>query len=239
MKSCQENKQGSKVSITVSSKVSESHEQAVSLFGQAGTWLGGKNRTAIWAEARHAADCELCLASKQALSPYALSGKHSTCTDLSTNIIEVVHRIKNDSGRLTKRWFDEQIATGLSREEYVEILSLVATSIILDSYSKSMGLSDYIIPTPQGGEPSRILNPDVIDEGAWLPMTKAEQQVEEHGLPDIPNIARAMGLVPSGMMHFFGAMRAHYSLVGDDFGISRSQIELIAARVSSHNECFY
>ena len=227
------------MSMTVSSEVLESHALAVSLFGLAGTWLTAEKRTAIWVEARNAVDCTLCLARKQALSPYALDGEHSTCTDLPANILEVVHRIKNDSGRLTKRWFDEQIATGLSREEYVEILSVVATSIILDSYSKSMGLSDYIIPTPQGGDPSRVINPDVVDEGAWLPVTKAEQQTEEHGLPNIPNIARAMGLVPSGMMHFFGTMRAHYSLAGDDFGISRSQVELIAARVSSHNECFY
>ena len=227
------------MSITVSARVDESHSEAVRLFGQAGTWLNAETRTAIWVEARNATSCTLCASRKQALSPYALKGDHDTCTDLPPNIVEVVHRIKKDSGRLTKRWFDEQIDTGLSREEYIETLSLVATSIILDSYSKAMGLPDYKIPNPQAGEPSRISNPEIIDEGAWLPITKAEQQLEDHGLPNVPNIARAMGMVPSGMMHFFGAMRAHYSLAGDDFGISRSQVELIAARVSSHNECFY
>ena len=225
--------------VAVSKKVSESHASAVSLFGQAGTWLTGATRSAIWLEARHAAECTFCQARKEALSPYALTGKHNTNTDLPDNIVEVVHRINNDSGRLTKRWFDEQIETGLSREEYVEVLSLVATSIILDSYSKAMGLADYVIPQALAGEPSRILNPEVVDEGAWLPITKADQHKAEHGLPDVPNIARAMGLVPSSMMHFFGTMRAHYSLAGDDFGISRSQVELIAARVSSHNACFY
>jgi hypothetical protein len=237
------------MSVSVSKSVSGSHEMAISLFGQAGTWLPGETRTAIWLEARNATDCTLCRARKAALSPYSLptheltdqsiANKHNTRTDLPDNIVEVVHRIRTDSGRLTKRWFDEQIATGLSREEYVEILSLVATSIILDSYSKAMGIADYVIPRPQAGNPPRIPNIDVVDEGAWLPITKAEQHLEEHGLPNIPNIARAMGLVPSAMMHFFSTMRAHYSLAGDDFGISRSQIELIAARVSSHNECFY
>ena len=227
------------MSIVVPAKVNESHGIAVDQFGQAGTWLTADIRTAVWAEARSATDCSLCRARKQALSPYALKGEHDTCTDLPNNMIEVVHRIKNDSGRLTKRWFDEQIATGLSREAYIETLSLVATSIILDSYSTAMGLPDYVIPTPQPGEPSMVLNPEVEDEGAWLPITRVEQQVEDHGLPNVPNIARAMGLVPSAMMHFFGTMRAHYALAGDDFGIGRSQIELIAARVSSHNECFY
>jgi hypothetical protein len=225
--------------VTVPENVRSSHDLAVGLFGQAGTWLTASIRTAVWAEARNAPACTLCRDRKQAISPYALKGKHDICTQLSENIVEVVHRIKNDSGRLTKRWFDEQIEAGLSREEYIEILSLVATSIILDSYATAMGLPDYSIPSPQPGEPTKVLNPEVIDEGAWLPITKAKQTVEDHGLPNVPNIARAMGLVPSGMMHFFGTMRAHYSLSGDDFGISRSQIELIAARMSSHNECFY
>jgi len=227
------------MSIAIPEKANECHEAAVNLFGQAGTWLTAATRTAVWAEARNATSCTLCLNRKQALSPYALQGDHDTCTELPDNMVEVVHRIKNDSGRLTKRWFDEQIESGLSREEYIETLSLVSTSIILDSYATAMGLPDYVIPTPQPGEPTKILNPEVVDEGAWLPITKAEQTVEDHGLPNVPNIARAMGLVPSGMMHFFSTMRAHYSLSGDDFGISRSQIELIAARVSSHNECFY
>ena len=45
------------MSIAVSADVSESHELAVSLFGQAGTWLTGETRTAIWAEARNATGC--------------------------------------------------------------------------------------------------------------------------------------------------------------------------------------
>ena len=117
----------------------------------------------MWAEARNAPACTLCRDRKQSISPYALKGKHDTCTQLSENIVEVVHRIKNDSGRLTKRWFDEQIEAGLSREEYIEILSLVATSIILDSYATAMGLPDYSIPSPQPGEPTKVLNPEVID----------------------------------------------------------------------------
>jgi len=227
------------MSVNAPTRVEQSHSEAVSLFGQVGTWLTAETRIAIWAEARHATKCKLCMASKQALSPYAIKGDHETCTNLADNLVEVVHRIINDSGRLTKRWLDEQLATGLRPEEYIETLSLVATSVILDSYAKAMGLSDYQIPEPQAGLPAQIINMEVVDEGAWLPMTKAEQQLEDHGLPNVPNIARAMGLVPAGMMHFFGAMRAHYSLSGDNFGISRSQVELIAARVSAHNECFY
>jgi len=34
-------------------------------------------------------------------------------------------------------------------------------------------------------------------------------------------------------------MQSHYNLTDLDFEISRSQVELVAARVSSFNDCFY
>ena len=89
------------MSVSVSKSVSGSHEMAISLFGQAGTWLPGETRTAIWLEARNATDCTLCRARKAALSPYSLptheltdqsiANKHNTRTDLPDNIVEVVH----------------------------------------------------------------------------------------------------------------------------------------------------
>ena len=82
-------------------------------------------------------------------------------------------------------------------------------------------------------------NPGVFDGGAWVPMLEVEQEPTELELPSSPNIFRAMGLVPATIAHFFGVMRAHYALADLDFEINRSQTELIAARVSSLNQCFY
>ncbi|MGK0225150.1 MAG: hypothetical protein ACI9ON_004410, partial [Limisphaerales bacterium] len=89
------------------------------------------------------------------------------------------------------------------------------------------------------GEPSKEKNSQVFDGGAWLPMLDVPQEESDTGLPTQPNIGRAMGLVPSVMALFFSVMRSHYSLSDIDLDISRAQIELVAARISSHNQCFY
>lgn len=173
------------------------------------------------------------------LPPYAPQGAHDSMGELSLPVIEVIHRIKTDSGRLTETWFNSVVNAELSCAAYVEIVGAVATSIILDSFAVALG-SNLVEPGEvEAGEPDRELNQNVFDGGAWVPLYDLPQEMTETGLPTSPNIYRAMGLVPSAIGHFFGVMRAHYALADLDFAISRSQTELIASRVSALNQCFY
>ena len=66
------------------------------------------------------------------------------------------------------------------------------------------------------------------------------------GLPNAPNVIAAMSLVPDAVRELKNLSGAHYlrsidvldpDVQGD--ALSRMQIELIAARVSALNECFY
>ena len=61
-----------------------------------------------------------------------------------------------------------------------------------------------------------------------------------------PNVSRALSLVPSANQLFMANVRSMYSSSGGGFDdmvwegpLSRPQAELLAARVSSINECFY
>ena len=72
-----------------------------------------------------------------------------------------------------------------------------------------------------------------------VPVLDAPQDLAHHGLPNVPNIARSMGLVPSAVELFFTTFRPHYSLSYIHMTISQAQAEFVAARVSSINECFY
>ncbi len=225
--------------LPVRGSIQASHQEGIAGFGSAGTWFDGAQRIAMLRAVRQAGQCLLCQQRKQSLSPYTLQGVHEHDGELPDNVIEVVHRIKTDSGRLTRRWFDRVIQTGLSEPEYVEIVSLVATSIILDSFALGIGAGLISPPAAQAGQPTREVNKEVFDGGAWVPIMDVVQEETDTGLPSAPNIFRSMGLVPAAIAHFFGVMRAHYSLSELDFALSRSQIELIAARVSSLNQCFY
>ncbi len=226
-------------SHAVRPRIIESHDKAIAAFSEPGTWLEARTKTAILKERRVASQCTLCQARKSALTPYSVEGNHDYVTDLPAEIIEVVHRVTTDSGRLTKRWFDELMQSGMRAEVYIEIVGLVATSLIIDSFSEMLG-QELAKPTePQQGLPSKVKNSKVIEQGAWVPLLDVPQEPTEVELPTAPNIFRAMGLVPAAIEHFFSVMRAHYSLTEFDISLSRPQVELIAARVSALNQCFY
>lgn len=225
--------------LPIRSNVVDAHREALAGISRPGTWLTAQQRVDVVRESRHAPGCKLCQARVQALSPYTLTGNHETLTELPAAMIEVVHRIATDSGRLTHKWFESVIDDQLSAETYVEVVGVVATSIILDSYATGLGVKLPELLKPEPGEPDHQHNPGVFDGGAWVPMLDVPQEATDTGLPTQPNIGRAMGLVPSAISLFFPLMRSHYGLGPLDLAIHRSQVELIAARVSSHNLCFY
>ncbi|MBT5723388.1 MAG: hypothetical protein HN738_02930, partial [Gammaproteobacteria bacterium] len=111
--------------LPVRQRIRDAHEAAIDTFAEPGTWLDSHSRLAILAEARHAPSCRLCLERKEALSPYAVKGTHESCTDLANDLVEVVHRITTDSGRLTRSWYQGITDAGISPETYVEIVGLV------------------------------------------------------------------------------------------------------------------
>jgi hypothetical protein len=107
------------------------------------------------------------------------------------------------------------------------------------------------LPAPRAGEPSgyRPANAD-SGPGAWVPMLPPV--INEGPESDLwqagANIARAMSLVPDEVRTLMDTIACHYlpyeSVMGDwtacpNGGLNRIQMEVIAARVSSHNECFY
>ena len=227
--------------LPIRDAITSQHRLGINAFAETGTWLSAGDRLAILEEFRHCGACRLCAARKTALSPYSVDGDHDCLDNLPRNIIEVIHRVKSDSGRLTHRWFQSVLDTGLLAEEYIEIVGLLAIVIILDSFSTGIGheLLRPDVSLLSDKTPDKIKNPKVVDEGAWVPLLEAQSVEGKSGLPAVPNIARAMGLVPLAMQQFFLVMRVHYNLDDLDYDINRRQVELIAARVSSHNACFY
>jgi hypothetical protein len=194
---------------------------------------------AIVAEARAALDCSLCSARKSALSPNAVQGAHQTASTLPAAVVDGIHRLRTDPQRLTRAWFDSLVPDQLSQPAYAELVSLVCTSVIIDTQHNSLGLPVAPLPDPLDGEPGGDLLEDTVDIGAWLPVMKTEADLADTGLPSVPNIARAISLVPRAAALFFGAFRPHYRLQEIHLAISQAQAEFVASRVSALNECFY
>lgn len=204
-----------------------------------GVCLTGAERVALVAEARAALDCSLCRARKDALSPLAVGGAHDSVSGLPADLVDAVHRLRTDPQRLTRSWFDALVPAHASAPEYVELVSVVCTSVIIDTLHAALGLSLPPLPTPMPGEPGGEVLAETTDIGAWLPVMTREDDLADTGLPSVPNIRRALSLVPRAVELFFTAFRPHYRLKDLHLAISQAQAELVASRVSAVNECFY
>lgn len=233
--------------FAVREDLTAAHQRAWRRLSHPGTWWTGHQRVAIAAETRKAKVCSLCRWRKAAVSPLAIKGEHDTLSALSKPVVEVIHRIATDPGRLTQSWYHQVIANGISDSAYVEIVSVVATVVLLDTFARGLGIPAPALPHPIDGEPSHERPASAKLDVAWVPMIGVEgPEADLYGGGSlIPNIGRALSLVPAEARGFFDLSSTHYFSLDDLMdvtkgrAISRSQIELIAARVSALNSCFY
>jgi hypothetical protein len=237
--------------IAIREDLAAAHERAWARLGRPGTWWDGAERVAIAAEARHAPSCALCRRRKEALSPAAVSGMHDSLGTLPEKVVEVVHRLRTDPGRLGERWFHGVLSRGLSEEQYVEIVGIVANVVAIDTFARGLGLDPLPLPPLEPGLPSRRRPAGARKGGAWVAWLEpaalgaAEAGLYPAGRP-AANIMKAMSLVPDEVRSFFDLV-AHQYLPGPamrDFSreyraISHAQIELLAARASALNQCLY
>ena len=224
---------------SLTEELKTAHETAWNKIAGPGDFFSGEERLEMIRAARDADDCELTLARKNAISPFAVTGEYVGDYLLDSNTIDVIRRIASDPGRLTKAWFDQVIANGLAPEEYVEVVSVVTTSIIIETLHQALGLAQPLLPQAREGNPRKVLNSGAVEIGAWLPVLDVPSQTADHGLPKVPNIARSLGLVPGALQLFFGTFSPHYSLSNIQSSLSQDQAEFVASRVSAMNECFY
>lgn len=217
----------------------QAHEHAWQQIAGPGDFWDAPARVAMVVAARAATDCSLCRQRKQALSPFALTGTHDGGSGLPDVVEDFIHRLISDPGRLTQAMFDRVISAGITPAAYVEMISVVTTSVIIDTLHQALGLPRPALLPARPGEPAGNFNAQAVDAGAWVHISDAPADVSITGLPTVPNIVRAMGLVPSAVALFFGTFRPHYALREIPLTISQAQAEFIASRVSALNQCFY
>ena len=222
-------------------------------FAEPGTWLTGAERVAIAGEVRNAQSCELCSVRKASLSPFAAEGDHDgDHGPLSSLQVDVAHRLTTDASRLTESWLDQCGDAGVSREMYVEILSVVVSTLAIDSFHHCLGFDLEPLPDACAGEPSRYRPAQAKEGPAWVPMVDVKEVAESdadiyEGMERNANVISAMSLVPDAVRLLNEQSAAMYLKVADvanpatsgGRALTRPQIELIAGRVSALNDCFY
>lgn len=212
------------------------HRRVLLDLATAGDWWDGASRRAMMDEARAARHCALCREHwPDHESRATATGRHAGSAVLPASAVEVIHRVVNCSGRLTRNWAEVQIAD-VGDAEYAEIVGVTAIITALDVYSRSIGDSPHELLPTVGGPPSAERPDDVGDVGAWIAMT--EEKV-------MANVSRALSLVPRTNRTWRALVNESYSRGAQmldltwDRALTRPQIELIAAEVSKLQECFY
>lgn len=236
--------------VPVRADLREAHARLLDYVPRPGPWLSGEQRVALARESRSGADCALCQERKRSLSPEQPAGRHDRASDLPEALVELAHRVRCDPQRLSRGWFERTLAQGVSEGAYVEAVGIVCFVAGIDHFCRAIGLPPFELPDPRPGEPSGH-EPRGLSAGrAWVSMLAPEDASGPEaslygGAAFVPNIVRALSRVPDHARHLLVEMESHYvSLaglldpkVGRD--LDRRQMELLAARVSALNECFY
>ena len=231
--------------------ISEAHRVYWSRLASTGSWWTGAERVAIAAEWRAARHCSFCAERKQALSPYTGEDRHEPGSDLPTRVVDAVHRIVNDQTRITRGWIESNADSGLSVEAFVELSGIVVAVLSIDEFHRALGLPLEALPKPEDGEPDRYRPVNLVHDTGFVPMISRDGAVGNEADLWTPgfsaNVLRALSLVPNAVRAWKDLSGAQYlsvqgmgNFVGqDDRSIDRAQMEIVAGRVSSYNECFY
>jgi len=142
------------------------------------------------------------------------------------------------------------LGMGLGEGEYVEMVGIIALVMIMDAFTRALGVPDQPLPEPVEGEPSRYRPPGARKEACWLPIVEPADAVESDGFmypsPKAGYIYRGLSLVPESLRNYWALANIHY-LPGQVIyqfdksirAISRPQTEILAARVSALHQCAY
>ncbi len=240
-------------SLPVREDLVAAHRSAWRHIGTAGTWWSAERRVAIARETRKARACSLCGRRKAALSPYGEEGSHDDLGELPAVVVEVVHRVTTDPGRIAGRWVEGLLAQGMTDCEYVETVGVVVATLVVDTFTTAIGCDLHALPKAQHGGPSRRRPPTAAHEEGHVAMIPVDGLQDDYtDLYDtrhfVPHVHRALSLVPEETRAAMTLEEAHYlpyELVpvytdsDHDRALTKCQMELLASRVSVLNDCFY
>lgn len=225
-------------------EVTEAHERAFDGFRRPGTWWTGAERAEIVAEVRRAR-----IAAGVQEGDAEDAGAHADLPDGARKVIAQVAVAPKDIGR---DFYNSIVPGELSDTQYVELVGQIARTVNMDIFARGIGAPLNPVGKPESGEPTRERPDGPYDDVAFAPMIHNGRRGGEigaslYGGEMMPNILRSTSLVPDECRAVMDVAVPQYvpmkEFMNLDFtndpAISRTQVELIAGRVSAINECFY
>ena len=169
----------------------------------------------------------------------ASAARGSSNEAISEALAEAAKRVHDEPATITLDWLDTMRASGITNEEYVELVGVVAQLRAIDTFEFGVGRITRPLPEPIGGEPSGTRVDGATLDGGWVPtvgpafpMSVLSLAPGEHDA--MVDTSEVLYLAPRAGDGF---TMGNQHVVRDD--LTRSQIEFVAARTSLVNDCFY
>jgi len=150
----------------------------------------------------------------------------------STPLEEAAARLGGRPWTIRPDWIDKLAEQGLAPEVYVEIVGVVSRMTAVDTFHRALGFDLEPLPEPRPGAPRPVETKARRTRG-WVPMV---------GPPTIPTALSAVPAENEAMEALHGAMYLTMAEMQDPDirkTLHRTQMELVAARTSILNQCFY
>ncbi len=215
----------------------EAHRLAWEHISAPGTWWSGAERVELARTALLAIeDLDPCLPWVPVTTTGRLHG------DLITPRAahDVVYRITRHAGTITETVYRAAVEE-LGELPYVELCAISSTVAALAHFCRNIGEPRPPLPAPVDGEPTRT-RPERLATArySWVPVAEPADELAA--------VLQAYTAVPAEQRNTWRMAAAQYmpemSMVDPDWrrrpaGLSRAQMELVAARLTKLRDCFY
>ena len=153
-------------------------------------------------------------------------------------VADATYRIARHAATLTQEWYEAQLELGIDPFAYVEMVAIICAVAAVDGFYRASGLPRPPLPETIDGE-AHGRHPEV--ESAmlnWVPVA---------GPADVKAaVVQGLTAAPDDCDNIWRLAAAQY-IPADEMGemrwsrgtLARSDMELIAARLSASRECFY
>ena len=180
-----------------------------------GTWLTGAERVRIATEARRAM-------------------RGGPPEPLPPVIVEAAHRVAVAAATIRPADLERWAAEGLDEWSYVELVGIVGRLSALDVAAFGLGRPAADLPDARRGDPSKIRAEGASTSDGWVPTVGGASAIS--ALSAVPPEHEAL-FETHGVLYLEFEQMGSNDVVRD--GLTRPQMELVAARTSYLNACVY
>lgn len=223
--------------LPIRDDLQQAHTKVVDLWSKPGTWWTAVERLAIVEEVRRARDADS--PPPPWVAATSVDGLIDDSQDLPSAAVDVIWRLTNHSGTLTADWYQEIVGDregSITPPQYTELVGLVAQANCIDRFADGLSIDRPALPAPTEGQPSGVVPDRATVRDHWVPTVDISAPQVIRALSGVPEENRAMFILSDAQYIPIDEMG---ELTADRNSLTRMQVELVAARTSKLNECFY